>query len=57
MQAATEYHIEMFDVENDEYAVNEYITKFAESTLPSELFKTGKIYRLIVAQSQMTAKL
>ena len=26
MQAATEYHIEMFDVENDEYAVNEYIT-------------------------------
>lgn len=50
MQAATEYHIEMFDVENDEYAVNEYITTDStEITLPSELFKTGRDYRLIVS--------
>ena len=35
MQAATEYHIEMFDVENDEYAVNdEFPTKPTEITLP-----------------------
>ena len=25
-QTATKYHIEVFDVESDEYAVNEYIT-------------------------------
>lgn len=49
-QTATEYHIEMFDVENDEYAVNEYIiTDETEITLPSELFKEGRDYRLIVS--------
>jgi len=40
----------MFDVENDEYAVNEYITTDStEITLPAELFKTGRDYRLIVS--------
>lgn len=49
-QSSTEYHIEMFDVENDEYAVNEYlITDETEITLPSELFKTGRDYRLAVS--------
>lgn len=50
MQAATKYHIEMFDVENDEYAVNEYIiTDETQITLPSELFKSGTDYKLIVS--------
>lgn len=50
MQASDKYHIEMFDVENDEYAVNEYIiTDDTEITLPSELFEEGRDYRLIVS--------
>lgn len=50
MQAATQYHVEMFDVENDEYAVNEYITTDkTEITLPAELFEEGTDYRLIVS--------
>lgn len=50
MQAATRYHIEMFDVENDEYAVNEYlVTDKTEITLPGALFKNGSDYRLIVS--------
>ena len=50
MQAATEYHIEVFDVENDEYAVNEYIkTDKTEITLPAELFKSGTDYRMLVS--------
>lgn len=50
MQASTKYHIEMFDVENDEYAVNEYITTDkTEITLPHELFMAGRDYRLIVS--------
>lgn len=49
-RAADEYHIEMFDVENDEYAVNEYIiTDETQLTLPSELFKDGRDYRLVVS--------
>lgn len=47
MQASTEYHVEVFDIENDEYAVNEYIvTDKTEITLPSELFKPGRDYKL-----------
>lgn len=50
MQAATEYHIEVFDVENDDYAVNEYVkTDKTEITLPSELFKRGADYRMVVS--------
>ncbi|MDO5397108.1 MAG: NlpC/P60 family protein [bacterium] len=50
MQAATEYHVEVFDVENDDYAVNEYIkTDKTEITLPSELFKRGADYRMVVS--------
>ena len=50
MQAATEYHIEIFDVENDDYAVNEYIkTDKTEITLPSELFESGADYRMLVS--------
>lgn len=50
MQASTRYHIEVFDVESDEYAVNEYITTDkTQITLPSELFKDGTDYRLIVS--------
>lgn len=50
MQASTRYHIEMFDVERDEYAVNEYITTDeTKITLPSELFKAGADYRLVIS--------
>lgn len=50
MQAATQYHIEVFDVESDEYAVNEYITTDStEITLPAQLFTNGRDYRLIVS--------
>ncbi len=49
-QASSKYHIEMFDVENDEYAVNEYITTDkTEITLPSELFREGSDYMLKVS--------
>lgn len=50
MQAATQYHIEVFDVESDDYAVNEYITTDAtEIVLPSELFENGRDYKLIIS--------
>ena len=50
MQASTQYHIEIFDVESDEYAVNEYIiTDSTEITLPARLFKNGRDYRIIVS--------
>lgn len=50
MQAATEYHVEIFDVENDEYAVNEYIkTDKTEIKLPAELFEHGADYRMVVS--------
>lgn len=50
MQAATKYHVEMFDVENDEYAVNEYIvTDKTQICLPGGLFKEGRDYRLRVS--------
>ncbi len=50
MQAATQYHIEIFDVENDEYAVNEYIvTDETEITFPSYLFKAGRDYTVRVS--------
>lgn len=50
MQAATEYHVEIFDVENDAYAVNEYIkTDKTEISLPAELFKRGADYRMVVS--------
>lgn len=49
-QASTQYHIEVFDVESDEYAVNEYITTDStEITLPAMLFENGRDYRLIVS--------
>ncbi len=55
MQAATQYHIEIFDVENDEYAVNEYlVTDKTEITMPSELFTEGKDYRVRI--SSVTAE-
>lgn len=50
IRAATQYHIEVFDVENDEYAVNEYITTDStQITLPAELFTNGADYRIIVS--------
>ncbi len=50
MQASTQYHIEVFDVENDDYVVNEYInTDETQITLPAELFKRGADYRLVVS--------
>ncbi len=49
-QTATKYHIEVFDVESDEYAVNEYITTDETTvTLPSELFEAGSDYRIAVS--------
>ena len=50
MQAASQYHVEVFDVENDNYAVNEYIkTDSTEIRLPAELFKRGADYRAVVS--------
>lgn len=49
-QASTEYHIEVFDVESDEYAVNEYIkTDETRINLPAELFTEGCDYTVIVS--------
>ena len=49
-QAAARYHIEMFDVENDEYVVNEYVvTDDTQITLPQELFAAGRDYRLVLS--------
>lgn len=49
-QAANEYHIAVFDVENDSYAVNEYIkTDDTKITLPAELFAEGCDYSIKVS--------
>lgn len=49
-QAATEYHIEIFDVESDEYAVNEYIkTDETKFTFPAEIFTEGCDYSVIIS--------
>lgn len=49
-QAATKYLIEMYDMEKDEYAVNEYIvTDETRICLPGELFSEGRDYRLTVS--------
>ena len=50
MQAAEKYHIEAFDIENDCYAVNEYIlTDDTSITLPREVFTDGNDYFLTVS--------
>lgn len=50
MQASTQYHIEVFDYENDSYAVNKYVTTDETSfTLPAELFTAGRDYTVIVS--------
>jgi hypothetical protein len=49
-QASTQYHIEVFDVESDTYAVNEYIkTNSTEITLPADLFTEGCDYKIVVS--------
>ncbi len=49
-RAAAEYHIEIFDVESDEYAVNEYIkTDGTKFTFPAEIFTEGCDYSVIVS--------
>lgn len=49
-QAANEYHIEVFDVESDGYAVNEYIkTDKTTITLPAELFVEGRDYGMVIS--------
>ena len=49
-QASDRYHVEMFDVENDDYVINAYmVTDATEITLPAELFKNGRDYRLKVS--------
>lgn len=49
-QASDRYHIEMFDVENDEYAVNAYVvTDELEIKLPAEIFENGHDYRLKIS--------
>lgn len=46
-QASDRYHVEMFDVENDEYVINAYmVTDAVEITLPAELFENGHDYSL-----------
>jgi len=50
MRAASQYHIEVFDVENDSYVVNKYVnTDSTQITLPAELFKRGADYRIVVS--------
>ena len=50
MQAADKYHIEVFDIENDCYAINEYIsTDDTVITLPAEVFTNGNDYFLTVS--------
>ncbi len=49
-RASTRYHIQIFDIEKDEYAVNEYVaTAEREITLPAELFTEGCDYLLTVS--------
>ena len=50
MQASTQYHIEVFDYENDNYVVNKYVTTDELTfTLPAELFTTGRDYTIIIS--------
>lgn len=50
MQAALQYHVEVFDVESDKYVVNEYIkTDEKTITLPAELFSNGGDYKMIIS--------
>lgn len=50
IQAATQYHIEVFDVESDEYAVNKFLnTDELQIVLPAALFTAGRDYRVIVS--------
>ncbi|MCD8391059.1 MAG: NlpC/P60 family protein [Firmicutes bacterium] len=50
MQAALDYHIEVFDYESDEYIVNKYVTTDETTfTLPAELFTKGRDYEIIVS--------
>lgn len=49
-RAARKYHVEMFDVENDEYAVNEYVvTDQTQMTIPHDLLTAGRDYKIIVS--------
>lgn len=53
-QASDRYHVEMFDVENDEYIINAYmVTDSLEIKLPAELFQKGHDYR--IKMSSITA--
>lgn len=50
MQAGTLYHIEVFDVESDDYVVNEYLkTDDTNIVLPAELFSVGGDYKIIIS--------
>ena len=50
MQASTQYHIEVFDYENDDYVVNKYVTTDELTfTLPGELFTFGRDYTIIIS--------
>ena len=50
IQAATQYHVEVFDVESDEYAVNKFLTTDElEITLPAALFTPGRDYRIVLS--------
>ena len=50
MQASTQYHIEVFDYENDDYVVNKYVTTDELTfNLPAELFTLGRDYTVIIS--------
>ena len=50
MPASNQYHIELFDIEQDTYSLNKYITTDNTSiALPSELFKNGCDYTLTIS--------
>lgn len=50
IRAAKDYHIEIFDYENDDYVVNKYITTDDITfSFPSELFTSGCDYKIIVS--------
>lgn len=50
IQAALNYHIEVFDYESDEYIVNKYVkTDETSFTLPAELFTKGRDYKIVIS--------
>lgn len=50
IRAANKYHIEIFDYENDEYIVNQYITTTQKDfSFSSDLFVAGRDYKIIVS--------